>query len=264
MDNPRKYGEAPFNVAVIHGGPGAPGSVAPVAKELASERGVLEPFQTATSLEGQIQELAELFDEHGDHPITLIGHSWGALLSFIFAAHYPTIPKKLILVGSGVFEEQYARDIMKTRLARLSETDRHETLALIAALNDSTIQDKDQRMAQLGDLLTKADSYNPITVENETVDCHFDQSVWKANSVWEEFEDLRANGKLLELGRKIRCPVVAIHGDYDSHPLEGIRDPLTPILDDFKIIILRNCGHYPWREKEARERFFEILRKELN
>ncbi|MHA2233271.1 MAG: alpha/beta fold hydrolase, partial [Candidatus Hodarchaeales archaeon] len=73
MDNPRIYGEAPFIVAVIHGGPGAPGSVAPVARELSSEWGVLEPFQTANSLEGQIQELAELLDEHGDQPITLIG-----------------------------------------------------------------------------------------------------------------------------------------------------------------------------------------------
>lgn len=263
MINPRKYGTAPFSIAVIHGGPGAPGSVAPVARELASKWGVLEPFQTAISLEGQIQELADLLDEHGDHPITLIGHSWGALLSFILAAHHPAIPKKLILVGSGVFEEKYAQGIMKTRLTRLNEKDKNEVLALMAAMNDSTIQDKDPLMAQLGGLLTKADSYDPITVESEALDCHFDQSVWKANSVWEEFEELRASGKLLELGRQIKCPVVAIHGDYDSHPLEGIRDPLSPILNDFKIILLKNCGHYPWREKEARERFFEILRKEL-
>jgi pimeloyl-ACP methyl ester carboxylesterase len=133
----------------------------------------------------------------------------------------------------------------------------------MATLNDSTIQDKDQRMAQLGDLLTKADSYNPLMVESEALDCHFDQSVWKANSVWEEFEKLRASGQLLELGRQIQCPVVAIHGDYDSHPLEGIRDPLSPILNDFKIILLEHCGHYPWREKKAREKFFDILRKEL-
>jgi len=46
--------------AIIHGGPGAPGSMATVARELASDWGILEPLQTVTSLEGQMQELREL------------------------------------------------------------------------------------------------------------------------------------------------------------------------------------------------------------
>ncbi len=54
MKNLRKYGKAPFKVAVIHGGPGAPGEMAPVARELSSVSGVLEPLQTATTIEGQI------------------------------------------------------------------------------------------------------------------------------------------------------------------------------------------------------------------
>jgi len=41
MKNLRKYGHKPFVVAVIHGGPGAPGEIAPVARELSSIRGVL-------------------------------------------------------------------------------------------------------------------------------------------------------------------------------------------------------------------------------
>lgn len=52
--------KAPFNVAIIHGGPGAPGSMVTVARELASDWGILEPLQTVTSLEGQMQELREL------------------------------------------------------------------------------------------------------------------------------------------------------------------------------------------------------------
>ena len=36
VKNLRTYGEAPFNIAVIHGGPGAAGEMAPVARELAS------------------------------------------------------------------------------------------------------------------------------------------------------------------------------------------------------------------------------------
>ncbi len=45
MNNLRKYGKTPFSVAVIHGGLGAGGEMAPVARELASDCGVLEPIQ---------------------------------------------------------------------------------------------------------------------------------------------------------------------------------------------------------------------------
>ena len=81
--------------------------------------------------------------------------------------------------------------------------------------------------------------------------------------MWEEFEELRASGKLLELGKQIQCPVVVIHGDYDSHPLEGIREPLSPIIKDLRFFLLKNCGHTPWIEREAKAAFFEILHKEL-
>jgi len=42
MENIRKYGIGPFSVAVIHGGPGASGEMAPVAKELALVCGILK------------------------------------------------------------------------------------------------------------------------------------------------------------------------------------------------------------------------------
>jgi hypothetical protein len=52
MDNLRKYGREPYTLALIHGGPGAPGEMAPVARELSRAYGVLEPLQTATTLNG--------------------------------------------------------------------------------------------------------------------------------------------------------------------------------------------------------------------
>lgn len=120
MHNLRIYGNAPYEIAVIHGGPGAPGEMAPVARELATQYGVLEPLQTKTTIQGQLEELAVILSEYASLPAILIGHSWGAMLSYLFAAHYPTLVKKLILVSSGVFEESYAASIMPTRLSRLS------------------------------------------------------------------------------------------------------------------------------------------------
>ncbi len=50
MENLRKYGNPPFIAALIHGGPGSPGEMAPVARELSTGRGILEPLQTAATL----------------------------------------------------------------------------------------------------------------------------------------------------------------------------------------------------------------------
>ncbi|MFC2034638.1 alpha/beta fold hydrolase [Chloroflexota bacterium] len=259
MDKLRKYGSVPFNVAVIHGGPGVPGEMALVAQELCSVSGIIEPLQTAITCEGQVQELETVLKENGDTPITLIGHSWGAMLSFIFTARYPSLVKKLILVGSGVYEDKYAENIEVTRLTRLSEGERVEAILLIETLNAPSIEDKNTPMARLGKLWIKADLCQPLTLNSNALEVQYDIN----KSVWAGASRLRSSGQLLELGRKITCPVIAIHGDYDPHPAEGVKDPLFSILDDFRFILLEKCGHYPWMEWNARDRFYAILKNEI-
>ena len=259
MKNLRMYSESPFNIAVIHGGPGAPGEMAPVARELSSIRGVLEPLQTATTVDGQVKELKDVLEENAAFPVTLIGFSWGAWLSYIFAARYPSLVRKLILVGSGPYEEKYATGIMPTRLSRLGEKERAETLALMEILDDPATGDKDTAMARFGELTSKADSFDPLPHESEVLECQQDIN----QNVWQQARELRISGELLELGKNITCPVVAIHGDYDPHPAEGIKDPLSRVLHDFRFLLLENCGHQPWMERGARDKFYGILKKEV-
>ena len=254
----RRYGNAPFTIAVIHGGPGAPGEMAPVARELSSLWGVLEPLQTATSLEGQLQELLEGLKEHGQLPVTLIGHSWGAWLGYIFAAYHPLLVKKLLLIGSGPFEEKYASRIMETRLSRLSEKERVRVHDVWEALHDPNVKDRNAILANFGKLMFKTDSFAPVHFREE-IEYRYDVFL----SVWEEAKELRRSGKLLELGKQIQCPVVAIHGDYDPHPYEGVEKPLSQVIKDFQFILLKKCGHYPWVEREAKDTFYEILKEEL-
>jgi pimeloyl-ACP methyl ester carboxylesterase len=259
MKNLRKYGLAPFDIAVIHGGPGAPGEMAPVAQELSSTRGILEPLQTAKTIQGQIEELQNIVTKHGTPPITLIGWSWGAWLSLLFAAKYPPLVKKLFLIASGPFEEKDAQNIMKIRLNRLSEEERAEALLLINVLEDPVMANTDDAFMRLGQLISKADSYDPIPHKSYVLGCQYD--IYK--SVWEQAEKMRREGKLLEQANKIQCPVVAIHGDFDPHPAEGVRRPLGRILKDFRFILLEKCGHTPWIEKTGKNKFYGTLRKEL-
>ena len=82
--------------------------------------------------------------------------------------------------------------------------------------------------------------------------------------VWREADELRSSGELLRLAGRLQCSVVSIHGDYDPHPPDGVRVPLSGILSKFRSYTLDRCGHTPWIERYARDRFFEILEKELS
>lgn len=261
----RKYGNEPFKVIVVHGGPGAAGQVAPVARELATTRGVLEPMQAAMSVDGQIDELEAVIENDADLPATLIGHSWGAWLCFILAAKHPDLVAKLVLVASGPFEEKYARRISETRMNNLDERQREEFESTLSILDDPFNKDKDRAFARLGELVSIADAYDRKLISKEELEEHREMRPSNAifQAVWPEAAALRRSGKLLGLGKKITCPVVAIHGDHDPHPAEGVRMPLSRIIKDFRFILLDHCGHEPWMERQARERFFTVLEQEL-
>jgi pimeloyl-ACP methyl ester carboxylesterase len=260
MKNLRTHGTPPFAIAVLHGGPGAGGEMAPVARVLSPSLGILEPIQTATSIDGQVEELKTVLETHAALPVTLIGYSWGAWLGFIVAARYPQLVKKLILVGSGPFEATYAETIQERRLSRLSEDEREEVEALTKVLNDPESEVRDSTFARFGALFAKADAFDPIESESsETIE--FRSDIFQ--SVWPEADRLRRSGELLRLAKDIRCPVTAIHGDHDPHPAEGVEKPLSRVLDDFKLILLERCGHTPWEERWARDEFFGVLRDEL-
>jgi pimeloyl-ACP methyl ester carboxylesterase len=260
--NPRIYGNAPFEIAVIHGGPGAPGEMAPVAQRLSSDWGIIEPFQTEITIAGQLEELGNILERYANLPVALIGFSWGAWLSFLFAAKYPKFVKKLILIGSGPFEERYAGNIMKTRSERLSKEDQAKVDLAMKILNDQTSTDRDRAFANLGELLSKADDYDPIAnvqEEPKPIDCN----VEIFQNTWAEAGEMRRSGRLLEFGNLIHCQVAAIHGDYDPHPAGGVEKPLYRILKDFRFILLKECGHKPWIERQARDEFYRILKNEL-
>jgi len=260
MENLRTYGTSPFSVAVVHGGPGAAGEMAPVGRRLGLKRGVLEPLQTARTLDGQVEELKQVLEKAAVFPVTVIGFSWGAWLCFILAARYPVPIRKLILVSSGPFDESFAAGISTTRFSRLSAHQRERAGALFEQFATPESEDKNRVFASIGKLFAKTDAYDPVVDKPEPIEYRADIF----EHVWPEAAEMRRSGKLLDLASRITCPVVAIHGDYDPHPGEGVRSPLTGRLERFRFDLLERCGHTPWIERHARERFFRILESELD
>jgi pimeloyl-ACP methyl ester carboxylesterase len=259
MNNLRIHGNKPFSIAVVHGGPGARGEMYPVACAISAENGVLEPLQTASSVEGQVEELKTVLEDHGQPPLLLIGFSWGAWLSYLLTAYHPALVRKLILISSGPFEEKYAAQIMETRLSHLDQPQRQEVLSLLAALNCDTLDAGG--FTRFGELMGIADSFDQLPQKAAAIEGSQDFAVFQR--VWTQAAELRRTGELLKAGQNITCPVVAIQGDYDPHPAAGIKEPLSRVLKDFRFILLKQCGHCPWIERSARDDFYRTLMTEI-
>lgn len=237
----------------------------PVAQTLSSFFGVLEPIQNATTVNGQIDELRDTLQSEAGKPIVLAGHSWGAWLALLCAAKNPEIVKKLILISSGPLELKYVSSISENRCRRLDENDRKEYLDLLNRLNNSNSSNRSDDLSRLGALAQKADTFEQIedppysTPANELTDDP--GNIY--SSVWPEADKLRQTGELLNHAKNIKCPVAIVQGDSDSHPLKGVKEPLSQYIDNLNIYELKNCGHSPWLEKNASVLFYEILLREV-
>jgi pimeloyl-ACP methyl ester carboxylesterase len=259
----RKHGIEPFRAVVVHGGPGAAGEMGPVAQRLARSKGVLEPMQSATTVSGQVDELRRALDSLCVAPVVLIGHSWGAWLSCLLAADYPLLVRKLILIGAPAFEEKYVAEFRDNRLKRLTEGERQEFLSL-ANLLSRPRHEATADLGRLGELGSKTDTYDPIPLDFHLPPPSIAETGGEIYAgVWPEAAAMRRKGALLPLVRRIKCPVLAIHGDYDPTPVESVAAPLTANLRDFQIVVLDKCGHDPWRERWAVAEFYDILQRQL-
>ena len=223
--NLRIHGDAPYCTAVVHGGPGAAGEMAPVARALSVSRGVLEPLQTETSIDAQVDELHTILRDHADWPTVVIGFSWGAWLSLILAARHPDSAARLILVGAGPFRQEYVAQLLEAR------------------------QQRD-------------DEYDPVDDPCEKEPIEFRKDLY--DQVWPEAAKLREQGVLLDVASSIQCPVLAIHGDHDPHPWQGVSQPLSEAVAHFRFELLKRCGHKPWIERQARDQFYQLLEMELD
>lgn len=255
----RKHGQGPYRVAVVHGGPGACGELSGVADELAKTRGVLEPLMTGATVNGQMEELGTILHNEAEEKVTLIGHSWGAMLSLLFAYRSPSVVGKLILVGCGPLDVKFASQVRKRRLALMGKEDRSYFLGLERADSKRTPSSPPIDLGTLEKIMEKTDLVDPLPGSGSEVDFH--ESVF--TSVWSEAVEMRRSGVFKKAASYVACPVTVIHGENDPHPVKGVVAPLSDSGKNPRVILLPRCGHEPWREKFVREQFFAALRREL-
>ena len=223
---------------------------------------MLEPIQSADSIEGQLAELDAQLRDAATAPVILVGYSWGATLACLYAAQHPHEVADLVLVSSAGFLPGDGEATRAARIARLSPAERDEVIELDAVLGDPGASDAERRaaMARIGALWERADAFDPLPDDEPAPPVEPEVH----RRVWAEAAQLRESGALLVRVGQIGCEVVAIHGDHDSHPAASVREPLTRALPRFRFILLHRCGHRPWLERHAADRFYRVLEAEVS
>ena len=252
------YGTHGPCLILLHGGPAAPGYMAPFARRLSDSFRVLEPYQRGSGDEPltvarHVEDLHDLVTTQcsGERPF-LVGHSWGAMLALAYAAEYAETVAGLVLVGCGTFDT-VARARMGEILGERMGGSIQDRLKRLA----EEISDPDERLGAMGKLIGAVQSYDTVEEENAAATC--DE---KAHTeTWNDMVRLQEEGVYPAAFSAINIPAIMLHGAYDPHPGEMIRDTLRKHIPHLEYHQWERCGHYPWRERAVGDDFSRVLRE---
>lgn len=255
----RTHGTPPFTTAVVHGGPGAKGSLYFLAKELSAYTGVLEPIQTQYTPQALTEELKEQLTPFAQTPLVGVGHSWGAWLLLLTTRQYPQIFKKLILIGCPPLTPQYATQIEERRLENLPLPLAKRYVHALKTLHQGPPEAQGAALQELGALCERADNVDPLDLGPDPDGLQPDEKAF--SHVWPLAQELRQNGDLLKALRQLALPVTLIQGQQDPHPAQGVYEPFAQCAKPLTVHILPACGHSPFAERQAKGTFYTLLRK---
>lgn len=256
------YGQSKSNVLLLHGGPGAVGSLSYLANVLSKTISIAELWQTSKNVEVMCAEICQQLQYCNDNPI-IIGHSWGAILGYIFAAKFPQKIGKLIMISSGALTKQHHEEAMIARFSSISQEENSKMEILYKKLDASSGQEEIAIFRELAKFLETIEVSAPVDNIYERIKTlYYDLNCYKSINI--EYKNLLNTKQMETLGTKITCPVSVIHGKNDPYSYTDLQSFLYKTLSTKTVFyLLDNCGHWPWREKHAEKEFFFIMQKEI-
>lgn len=251
----------PPKLFLIHGGPGAQGSLHGLSNSLPIElrpREILQRYSGEFSLtvDQHIADMAAIIQE----PANILGHSWGAMLSLSFASQYLDRCHHIILVGCGTYSAKSRAEYERRINERTDPLRKAELKAAVA--NASSDVERQAAFRAYAEYATSLQAHSPIADPYLDPLTKFDPD--GHTETWRDAIRLQSEG--IEPARfvSITCPVTLIQGAQDPHPGESIYQDLKPHIPQLEYIELPDCGHEPWLEKYARDDFLNLIQHLLN
>lgn len=256
------YGQtATERALVLHGGPGAHHDyLLPQMLRVAELDGGRELLfydqrgggrsrtdaRTPITWRTQVDDVAAVLRELSLEQPTIIGYSWGGLLSMLYAAESAKRtdvprPRSLVLIDPApisrrhraAFEAEFARRQAGADVVRL----RDELAA--SGLRERYAEAYRQRNFELS---VAGYFAHPEAAKDLTpfrVNARVQQSVWDSLGDF----DLASDGTLAS----IRVPAMVLHGRQDPIPLRSSEEAARAM--DAELVVIEDCGHVPYVEQ---------------
>ena len=207
-----------------------------------SRRATLRPDEM--TLEIAVRDL-EALRVHLEQPrLSLVGHSWGAMLAMAYAAAHPGRIDWLILIGSGGPTLEFATWFEDNIRARLRPQDVEAERYWTEAAKRGIAADK--VAVETARAVTPAyffDREKGMAFAAQMTDgsLHADASSMLFADLAKSY-DVRAGLRALDR------PVLIVHGHQDPMGDKTAED-LHAMLKSSTLIYLDKCGHFPWVEQ---------------
>lgn len=211
------------------------------------------------NMESEVSDLDQVRKYFDFESVTLLGHSWGALLALEYALRHPGRVSHLILLNTA--------PVSRAGYLLLRKERRERTPADIEEL----IQRSAQANYREGDPDTAAEYYRihfRSTLGNQA---HLDQVIESLRSGFTQEGILKARAiekrlyeetwfldgyDLVPKLTDLNIPTLVIHGDYDFIPLSCAAG-IAEALPNARLVVLKDTGHFSHMES------LDQVRKEL-
>ena len=193
-----------------------------------------------------IEDINGLYDELGGNKLTLVGHSWGGMLSFSYAANQPEKIKKIILLNTGGITDKFFTWFGSNLSMRLYPED--------LALRKVQIENKRSSITAIwpGYFYSRE-----IALKTRpALDYKFNNQLGinpLASGDWAK----RSEDRVQKL-KSFEAPVFLIAGRQD--PIgESVVYEVKDILPQTNYFFIEECGHFPWIEGDKQSKLFYKL-----
>lgn len=268
------FGEG-YPVVIINGGPGMNSNgFAPLAKLLSENNTIIIYDQRGTgestmhevnastiTMDLMVEDIENLCKELGYKNWIILGHSFGGMLAYEYAAQHPERVKAMIQSHSGGMDID-VRNRFDVR-GRLTATQ-------LDSLNYYTTK------ISLGDAseataLKRAEFLAPAYLHDDSLATKIAPRLTQVNMminsyIWNDLRSIPFNN--IEEMKNFEKPVLILHGQNEVVPV-NVAEKAHKILPSSKLVIMPECGHYGWLErpdiylKEVKD-FLKLNSKEAN
>ncbi len=169
-----------------------------------------------------------------------------------------------MLVGCGTYSLETRalfQGALERRLGEQARAKIHALKARLSAASDPAA--RDAALAELGAAYMAAESYDLLPDLEPVSEALLPDQAGHAQT-WGDVLRLQALGSEPASFSAISARTLLIHGDVDPHPGAATRDLLRPFIPGLQYVELDRCGHEPWRERHARDRFVALVREWLD